>query len=83
MTMQNIDKKIVDKVSRTLVQAGSTFLSDKKDAYMRAIHKEKNEQAKWTLETILNNALIAEKIKAHFAMIQEFRILFWKLDQMR
>ena len=61
MTMQNIDKKIVDKVSRTLVQAGSTFLSDKKDAYMRAIHKEKNEQAKWTLETILNNALIAEK----------------------
>lgn len=61
MTMVEIDENIVRKVSETLVKAGSTFLSDKKEAYERAIAKETNEQAKWTLETILKNAVVAEK----------------------
>ncbi len=61
MTMVEIDENIVRKVSETLVKAGSTFLSDKKEAYERAIAKETNEQAKWTLETILKNAVVAER----------------------
>lgn len=55
------DQRIVEKVSQTLVRAGSTFLPDKKSAYQRAIEQETNPQAKWTLETILENAEVAEK----------------------
>jgi fumarate hydratase subunit alpha len=60
----NYDNNIVNKVSETLVKAGSTFLPDKKNAYKRAIDKETNPQAKWVLETILNNAEVAEKDKS-------------------
>ena len=58
------DKEIVEKVSKTLVEAGSTFLDDKKRAYSEAIQKETNPQAKWVLETILKNAETAEKNKS-------------------
>ena len=57
----NYDETIVNKVSETLVRAGSVFLPDKKEAYERAIAAEKNERAKWALEIILKNALAAEK----------------------
>lgn len=53
--------EIVEKVSKTLVDAGSTFLPDKKAAYERAIAMEYNERAKWTMETILKNAAVAER----------------------
>lgn len=56
-----MNQMIVNKVSETLVKAGSTFLQDKKDAYIRAIETEENQQSKWVLETILKNALVAEK----------------------
>lgn len=52
---------IVAKVADTLVSAGSTFREDKKDAYRRAIAAEQNSQAKWVLETVLENAEAAEK----------------------
>lgn len=52
---------IVALVRDTLVEAGSTFRDDKKDAYRRAIDKEQNEKAKWMLQTILDNAEAAEK----------------------
>ena len=52
---------IVAKVADTLVSAGSTFREDKKDAYRRAIAAEQNPQAKWVLETVLENAEAAEK----------------------
>jgi len=55
------DENIVNKVCDTLVKAGSTFLPDKKEAYRSAIEAETNEQAKWTMETILKNAEVAEK----------------------
>ena len=55
------DKTIVEKVAETLVIAGSTFRDDKKNAYKRAISTEINDTAKWALETILENAEIAEK----------------------
>ena len=52
---------VVAKVADTLVSAGSTFREDKKDAYRRAIAAEQNPQAKWVLETVLENAEAAQK----------------------
>lgn len=54
-------EEIVALVRDTLVSAGSTFKQDKKDAYKRAIEKETNDKAKWVLETILENAEVAEQ----------------------
>lgn len=53
--------EIVALVRDTLVEAGSTFRPDKKDAYRRAIQAERSERAKWVLSTILENAEAAEK----------------------
>ena len=52
---------IVGLVRDTLVEAGSSFRADKKEAYLRAIELESNEKAKWVLQTILDNAEVAEK----------------------
>ena len=52
---------VVAQVRDTLVTAGSTFRQDKKTAYQNAIAQESNPQAKWVLETILENAEAAEK----------------------
>ena len=51
-------------VSYTHLEAGSTFRSDKKAAYARAIANETDGKAKWVLETILENAEAAEKDRA-------------------
>lgn len=51
---------IIQVVSETLIKAGSTFSEDKKNAYKKAIEKESNTRAKWVLETILENAEVAE-----------------------
>ena len=48
-------------VRDALVEAGSTFRADKKNAYRRAIEKEKNEKARWVLQTVLENAEAAER----------------------
>ncbi len=55
------NQDIVNKICDTLVKAGSTFLPDKKQAYQAAIAKETNPRAKWVLETVLQNAEVAEK----------------------
>ncbi len=55
------DQQIVDKVCDALVRSGSTFPLDKKEAYKRAIHKETDDKARWVLETVLENAEVAEK----------------------
>lgn len=52
---------IVSFVRDTLVEAGSTFREDKKAAYRSAIENEQNEQAKWVLQTVLDNAEAAEQ----------------------
>ena len=57
-------EEIVELVRDTLVDAGSTFRADKKEAYRRAIAQETNEKAKWVLETILENAEAAEEQKS-------------------
>ncbi len=55
-----MNDKIIEKVSNGLVTASSSFLPDLKAVYERAIAKETNSQAKWTLETIFENASVAE-----------------------
>jgi fumarate hydratase subunit alpha len=52
---------IINQVSRALVQAGSAFRDDKINAYKIAIERETVPEAKWVLETILENASVAEK----------------------
>ena len=47
--------EIVSLVCDTLVDAGSTFREDKKEAYKKAIEKETNDKARWVLEQILEN----------------------------
>ncbi len=55
------NQEIVDKVCDALVRSGSTFTSDKKEAYKKAIQNETDEKAKWVLKTVLENAEVAEK----------------------
>ena len=57
-------EEIVALVRDTLVDAGSTFRPDKKDAYRKAIAAERNERAKWVLEQVLENAEVAERDKS-------------------
>ena len=54
-------EEIVALVRDTLVEAGSTFRVDKKEAYRRVIESERSEKAKWVLNTILENAEAAER----------------------
>lgn len=56
--------EIIEKVKNTLIDAGSTFKQDKKDAYHRAIETETSEKAKWVLQTIIDNAEAAEENKS-------------------
>lgn len=55
---------IIDKVKDSLVTAGSTFSDEKKKIYRQAITKETNPRAEWVLESILDNAVVAEKNKS-------------------
>lgn len=54
-------EETVALVRDTLVNAGSTFREDKKNAYRRVIDKETNEKAKWVLKTVLENAEVAQR----------------------
>jgi fumarate hydratase subunit alpha len=54
-------KKIEAAVKSCLVKAGTTFRKDQKEAYRSAIRNEEDENARWVLERILENAEIAEK----------------------
>jgi fumarate hydratase subunit alpha len=52
--------RIAVLVRDALVEAGSTFRPDKKQAYRRAIASERSPKAKWVLEQVLANAEAAE-----------------------
>lgn len=54
-------KDVVEKVADCLVRAGSAFTEDRKQAYREAIEVEDTEIAKWNLQTILENAEVAER----------------------
>lgn len=55
------DRLIIEKVRDTLVRAGSIFREDQKEAYRNAISKETLPRAKWVLQTLLENAEVAER----------------------
>jgi fumarate hydratase subunit alpha len=54
--------EIIDKVKWGLIRAGSSFSDGLKQTYRNAIANESNDNAKWALESILENALVAEKM---------------------
>ena len=58
------DERIIGLVRNALIDAGSTFKQDKKEAYLKAIEAETNKKAKWVLQTILKNAVVAEANKS-------------------
>ena len=53
--------EVVEKVKECLITAATTFSKDKKEAYRRAIERETVPAAKWMLENILQNAIVAEQ----------------------
>lgn len=54
-------ERLKTAVADTLVKAGSSFRPDQIKAYENAIATETNQHAKWTLEKILQNALVADE----------------------
>lgn len=52
---------IIEKVAQCLVNAGSTFREDQKDAYRRAIADSNSEGSCWVMKQVLENAIVAEK----------------------
>lgn len=61
--MMNIYEEIVSRTAKTLVEASTTFRPDQLEAYRRAAASEQNQNSKWVLESILENAEVAEKTK--------------------
>ena len=57
-------EEITAFVRDTLVDAGSTFREDKKEAYRKAISAERNDKARWVLEQVLANAEAAQENKS-------------------
>lgn len=57
--MSLMKEEIILKVANALIQASSTFSNDKIEVYQKAILNEENENARWVLEQILENANIA------------------------
>lgn len=55
------EESIVEKVAKCLIEAGSTFRDDQKEAYRRAISQELGTSSCWVMQQILDNALVAEK----------------------
>jgi fumarate hydratase subunit alpha len=53
--------EVVEKVKNCLIRASTTFSDDKKEIYRKAIERETDAEAKWALEIILQNALVAEQ----------------------
>ena len=51
---------IQEKVAACLVEAGSTFREDQKEAYRKAIACEGNEKSCWVMRQVLDNALVAQ-----------------------
>lgn len=53
--------EIIEKVAACLVQAGSSFREDQKEAYRKAISLETDDRSCWVMKQVLDNALVAER----------------------
>ena len=54
---------LIDLIKKAVIDASTTFRDDQLDAYNRAIEAETNDNAKWVLELLLENARIAKANK--------------------
>lgn len=52
--------EVIEKVANCLIEAGSTFRPDQKEAYRKAISQENNVVSCWVMNQILDNSLVAE-----------------------
>ena len=52
-------QELVNITKHTLIRAASSFTTDKTEAYKQAIAGESNSQAKWIMESMLENAVVA------------------------
>jgi len=52
---------VIEKVRDTLVRAGSTFTPDKMACYRTASENEVNADSKWSIDSIIQNAVAAEE----------------------
>ena len=50
---------LIDLTKKAVIDASTTFRDDQLDAYNSAIESETNDNAKWVLELLLENARIA------------------------
>lgn len=57
------EDRIIEKVRKAVVEAGTHFRPDQIRAYQKAIAREENKQARWVLEQILENARTANQKK--------------------
>ncbi|WP_353894446.1 fumarate hydratase [Proteinivorax hydrogeniformans] len=55
---------VIEKVKQTLIRAATTFRSDQKDAYLKAIKQETTPRAKWVLENLVENSDVAKQNKS-------------------
>ena len=55
--------EIVDLISDAVIEASTTFRNDQFDAYKRALDVEKDDNAYWMLELLIQNSKIANKKK--------------------
>lgn len=51
--------EIVDMVKNAVIEASTTFREDQLDAYRKAVLDEENDNARWVMELLLENAEIA------------------------
>lgn len=57
-----LDKKEIEEATKCcLIKAGTSFRADQIKAYKSAILTEENKNARWVLEKILENAMIAKR----------------------
>ncbi len=59
--MNKNEPAIIEMVKDTLIRAATTYSTGQKHAYEKAIKAETVPRAKWILENLLENALVAEK----------------------
>lgn len=62
--MNKESSAIITAVKDTLIRAATTYSEEQKSAYKKAIEKETVPEAKWVLETLLENAFAAENNKS-------------------
>ena len=53
--------EVIEKVAGCLIEAGSSFRPDQKEAYRKAISSEGNAGSCWVMRQVLENALVAEE----------------------